>query len=161
MRSFTLIFLLCTALCGSKAIAQQQAKVIKFDALEQLMKTNSGKVQVINFWATWCAPCIKELPHFEALNAAHSEVNVTLISLDFSNKLDRVNNFIAKKNLQSAVLLLDEIDYNSWIDKVDPSWSGAIPATLFINHKTGQRKFVERELKEGELEELVSNLMIN
>ena len=142
-------------------MAQQQAEVIKFDALKQLMNTNSGKVQVINFWATWCGPCIKELPHFETLNATNSAVDVTLISLDFSEKLDRVNNFITKRNLQSKVLLLDEIDYNSWIDRVDPSWTGAIPATLIINHKTGQRKFVERELKEGELEELVSNLMIN
>jgi hypothetical protein len=56
-------------------------------------------------------------------------------------------------------LLLDEIDYNSWIDQVEKSWGGAIPATLFINQKTGQRKFVERELKDGELEEIIGSLM--
>ena len=68
--------------------------------------------------------------------------------------------FVEKRELTPQVLLLDEIDYNSWIDKVDPSWSGAIPATLIINHKTGQRRFLERELKTGELEQIIKQLTI-
>ena len=161
MRSLTFIFLFHIVFLGSEAVAQQQAKIVKFDALEQLMSAASDKMQVINFWATWCAPCIKELPHFETLNKHNDRLEVTLVSLDFASKVDKVNSFMQKRNLQSKVLLLDEIDYNSWIDKVDPSWSGAIPATLIINQSTGRRKFVEGELKEEELQELVSNLMIN
>ncbi len=65
---------------------------------------------------------------------------------------------MVRKNIQSDVLLLDDIDYNSWIDKVDKSWSGAIPATLIFNPRTGKRKFVEKELKEGELENLIATL---
>jgi len=85
-------------------------------------------------------------------------VKVTLINLDFVDKLATVNAFINRKSMKSEVLLLDEIDYDSWIDKVDKSWGGAIPATLFINHKTGQRKFVDRELKEGDLERVILEL---
>jgi hypothetical protein len=85
-------------------------------------------------------------------------VKITLVSLDFSDKIDNVNSFIKRKKIQAEVLLLDEIDYNAWIDKVDKAWSGAIPATLILNTKTKQRKFLERELKEGELEKLITGL---
>src|SRR5690606_26060009 len=115
--------------------------------------------QVINFWATWCAPCIKELPLLEKANAQSDlGAKITLINLDYADKVDKVNDFIARKNIRSKVLLLDELDYNAWIEKVDKNWTGAIPATLIFDPKTGKRKFVERELNEGELEELIVTL---
>lgn len=131
-----------------------QTKVIKINALESLMKKNEGPVQVINFWATWCGPCVKELPLFEQLSVANTEV--TLISLDFVEKLEKVDAFVAKKSITKEVLLLDEMDYNSWIDKVDKNWEGAIPATLIYNPANGKRTFVQHELKEGELEKLIN-----
>jgi thiol-disulfide isomerase/thioredoxin len=137
----------------------QQAEVIKFDRLHSILEEKGEKVQVINFWATWCGPCVKELPLFEALSARNEPtIKVTLVSLDFADEIKKVNSFISRRKIKSEVLLLDEIDYNSWIDRVEKSWGGAIPATLFINQRTGQRKFVDRELKEGELEEIISSL---
>jgi len=138
----------------------QQAEVIKFEKLHSLLEEKGEKVQVINFWATWCAPCVKELPLFDALTARNDpSVKVTLVSLDFADEIKKVNTFISRRKIRSEVLLLDEIDYNSWIDRVEESWGGAIPATLFINQKTGQRKFLDRELKDGELEEVIASLM--
>jgi thiol-disulfide isomerase/thioredoxin len=136
----------------------QEATIIKFATLQKILNTESNQIQIINFWATWCAPCIKELPLLENLNQKNLNVKITLISLDFAEKVDNVNAFIKRKNILSEVLLLDEIDYNSWIDKVDKGWSGAIPATLIFNPKTKKRKFLEKELKEGELENLVADL---
>lgn len=137
----------------------QKAAIIKFDALQKILDTKAEQIQVINFWATWCAPCVKELPLLEKLNTQNNlNAKITLISLDFADKIDKVNEFITRKNIQSDVLLLDEVDYNSWIDKVDKTWSGAIPATLIFNPMTGQRKFLEKELKDGELEKLVAEL---
>lgn len=133
-----------------------QTKVIKIASLEALMKKKDGPVQVINFWATWCAPCVKELPLFEQLQTTNAKV--TLINLDFVEKLDKVDAFVAKKNLKNEVLLLDEIDYNSWIDKVDKRWEGSIPATLIYNPANGKRAFVQQELKEGELEKLITSV---
>lgn len=140
------------------AIAQE-ATIIKFGALQKILDTESNQIQIINFWATWCAPCVKELPLLEKLNSQKNlDVKITLVSLDFSEKVDNVNAFIKRKNIRSEVLLLDEMDYNSWIDKVDKRWSGAIPATLIFNPRTKQRKFLEKGLKEGELENLVADL---
>jgi len=137
----------------------QKAAIIKFDGLQKILNTKTGQIQVINFWATWCAPCVKELPLLEKFNTENNlNAKITLINLDFADKIDKVNEFIARKNIHSNVLLLDEVDYNSWIDKVDKTWSGAIPATLVFNPMTGKRKFVEKELKEGELEKLVAEL---
>lgn len=138
----------------------EKARIIKFKELEKIMNRKGEKLQVINFWATWCAPCIKELPYFEELNTTEPEkFRVTLVSLDFADEFEkRVIPFIEKRKIHSDVVLLDEIDYNSWIDKVDPTWSGAIPATLIINPNTGKRKFVERELKKSELQQLLKDL---
>jgi thiol-disulfide isomerase/thioredoxin len=146
----------CILFFLSSQAAFAQASVIKFDHLEKVIGTPSDKILVINFWATWCAPCVKELPLFEKLQEERSDrVKVTLINLDYADKLEKVNAFIARKKIKAEVLLLDEIDYNTWIDKVDKSWSGAIPATLIIYPKTGHRKFVEKELVEGDLEKLI------
>lgn len=143
---------------SSTAIAQK-AEVIKFDRLEDLITKKSGKIQVINFWATWCAPCVQELPYFQNLAAKqHPDVEITLINLDFADKVGKVNAFIAKRKITSPVLLLDEVDYNSWIDRIDPSWGGAIPATLFINTTTGQRKFVDKPITESELESYIKSV---
>jgi thiol-disulfide isomerase/thioredoxin len=139
-------------------IHAQKATIIKFGRVESLLQAKTDSLQIINFWATWCAPCVKEMPLFEALQQAHPSWKITFISLDFADKVDQVNAFIKRKQIKSTVLLLDEIDYNSWIDKVDKQWSGAIPATLIINPITGKRKFVEKELMEGDLETLIEEI---
>jgi thiol-disulfide isomerase/thioredoxin len=139
----------------------QQAPIIKLAELEEMITAKSEKIQVINFWATWCGPCVKELPMFESLTAAgRPDVTVTLVSLDLDldPNPEKVYKFIARKALKSQVLLLDEADPNAWINRIEKSWSGALPATLIINQKTGKRKFVGKELKEGELEKLLTEI---
>ncbi len=154
-----LIIISIFASCGPTN--SQRLEIVKFDALEDVMTRSNDKVEVINFWATWCAPCIKELPYFEDLNTQRpNEFQVTLVSLDFAYEFEtKVKPFVDKRGIQSDILLLDEIDYNAWIDKVDSSWSGAIPATLIIDHNSGKRKFVEKELEEGELQELINSVI--
>ena len=137
----------------------QTIPVIKIDGLEKILRSTEKEILVVNFWATWCAPCVKELPYFESLyreKTANREI--ILVSLDFVEKIDRVKSFVARKKIEAPVVLLDEIDYNSWIDKVDPSWEGAIPATLIVNTRTGQRKFVAKELEEEQLHEIIKEI---
>jgi thiol-disulfide isomerase/thioredoxin len=155
MRKIGLIVFVFFCACQVRA---QQVEVVKFDRLQNVIDSKTDKIQVINFWATWCAPCVKELPLFEKLNADKKDVKVTLINLDFADKEKKVELFLSKKKMTTEVLLLDEIDYNTWIDKVDQSWGGAIPATLIINPKNGKRKFIERELQEGELQKLLAEV---
>ena len=116
--------------------ADLEVPVVDFEGLAPLLSKTDGKVRVVNFWATWWAPCIKELPYFEEVTARYppNRVEVVLVSLDFPSMWEeRLPSFIRKKQLKSPVVVLDDPDQNSWIPKVDPAWSGAIPATLIFD----------------------------
>ncbi|CAN0484489.1 unnamed protein product [Phaeothamnion confervicola] len=142
------------------ATAQEQPKMVKLPELQELITSKGDNIKVINFWATWCAPCVKEMPFFEKLGQERTDVKVTLVSMDLDLDPDpaKVHKFVTRKKLQSQVLILDEKNPNSYIELIDKSWSGALPATIIVNSKTGQRKFVERELHEGELEKLIAEV---
>ena len=132
----------------------QQVAVIKFPELQKRLARPTDTTYVVNFWATWCGPCVKELPNFEQLRAANAgqKVKVLLVSLDYASQLDKkVRPFMKQHGLKSEVLLLNEPDPNEWIDKVDAKWSGALPFTLIFNNKTKQRTSFERELTFAEL----------
>jgi thiol-disulfide isomerase/thioredoxin len=140
----------------------KEIRVIKFEALNEIINNESDEIRVINFWATWCRPCIAEMPYFEALpkKINGSDIKVYLISMDFPEEVDtKVKSFVERRNITSEVLLLDETDFNAFIDKVDSRWSGAIPATLIIHPKSGKRVFLEKELHEGELEKEIESLL--
>ncbi len=138
----------------------QKAEVMKLDKLQSEMAKPSDQVLVYNFWATWCAPCVKELPLFEKLNQDDKTVRITLVSMDIDldPNPEKVYKFIDRKKIQSRVVILDAVDPNSWINKIDKNWSGALPATLIINTKTGVRRFVNAALKEGELEKIIAEV---
>ncbi|WP_204346439.1 TlpA disulfide reductase family protein [Psychroserpens algicola] len=124
----------------------QDLKVLNFDELQSYLGSkDESKTYVVNFWATWCAPCVKELPYFEQLNAnyVNKSVEVILVSLDFPKQIDtKLKPFLKKHNLKSEVLVLDDVDSNTWIPKVNKNWSGAIPATLIYNKD--KKEFYER-----------------
>ncbi|WP_299985715.1 TlpA disulfide reductase family protein [uncultured Pontibacter sp.] len=137
-------------------------KVIKFSELQEYMVTRTDtKVKVINFWATWCQPCVKELPFIDSLRYAYDphKIEVLLVNLDFPDERTKVNAFLQRKKIGAPVWLLDESDPNLFIDQVDPSWSGAIPATLLIQNATAQRVLLEGELTKAELEEHINKLL--
>ena len=129
----------------------QTTEVISLDypQLQPLLHQNSETVQVVNFWATWCAPCIKELPYFEELNKLEG-VEVLLVSLDFpKHKQKRLIPFVEKHKLQSRVVHLDDEDENYWINEISTTWSGALPATLIYTHN--RRGFYEQSFTKDEL----------
>ncbi|QCR25126.1 TlpA disulfide reductase family protein [Pontibacter sp. SGAir0037] len=139
-------------------VSAQEVKVIKYEGLEKLRQAPGDTLYIVNFWATWCGPCVKELPYFEAANQQYKDqpVKVILVSMDAVQDLDKkVTNFVKKRNLQSRLYLLDEVDGNSWIDKLEPKWTGAIPATIMFNNKRKQYVFFEGEMKEAQLQQLI------
>ena len=137
--------------------SENNLKIISYPEFEEMVAAPSGQLRIYNFWATWCAPCIKEMPHFEKVDAADKDTSLFFISLDDGRKTERVTNFIEKRNIKSPVYLLDDVDYNKWIDKVHPDWSGAIPATLFVDAQ-GNKHFHEGEMSEDELKAIINKL---
>jgi thiol-disulfide isomerase/thioredoxin len=118
-----------------------------FAELEPLLTKNNDTTYVVNFWATWCKPCIAELPYFEQLNKnfASRPVKVLLVSLDFAKQIKTtLLPFVEQRKMQSAVAVLIDPDYNTWIDKVSRDWDGTIPFTLI--YKGGKRLSLKEEM---------------
>ena len=141
-------------------VSGQEVKFIDSDELSALSWRSSDTTYVINFWATWCSPCVKEIDYFEELHrtSAANKLKVVLVSLDFPNQVEkRVIPFLEKKNISASVYLMTDLDYNAWIERVDKSWTGAIPATLIFNKE--HRVFLEQELTREELMDHVTQIM--
>ena len=156
-----LIFLSCKKeVKEDRAWKNEKIEVVNFQELEVMLDRDDDKVRIVNFWATWCKPCIEELPFFEELSDSlgGDELEVILVSLDFPDKLDsQLIPFVEKRHLEPEVILLDDPRENEWIPKVDPSWSGAIPATLML--RGSNRKFFEKSFTRAALFKEVDNFI--
>lgn len=144
-------------LVGITKIAAAQVKLLTLNQLESRINKASDTVYVVNFWATWCAPCVKELPNFEQLGKQYQNqpLKVILVSLDFKSKLEKVvKPFVKRNKLKSELYLLDEKSEQDYIDKISKNWSGSLPATLIINNKKKTRNFYEQEFTWEEIEKV-------
>jgi|SRR3954463_10224124 len=146
MKGFFLIgFIFCYSLSFSQSI-----QVWKIKDLENRIKNSSDTTYIVNFWATWCGPCVKELPAFDTIRTMYlqdKKIKVILVSLDFKEDIEKkVIPFIQKKQVQSEVVLLDEINGNYFIPKISSQWSGALPATWIVNNKKSINRFFEKKI---------------
>tara|TARA_B100002019_G_scaffold198020_1_gene171513 strand:+ start:44 stop:535 length:492 start_codon:yes stop_codon:yes gene_type:complete len=111
-------------------------EIVDFDGLYSKIDLSVDKTYVINFWATWCAPCVKELPYFEEVNkqSKYNNTEVILVSLDFPSQIEsKLKPYLKKNKIKSKVILLDDSKINTWVPKVSEQWDGGIPATLIVN----------------------------
>ncbi|UQB67868.1 TlpA family protein disulfide reductase [Epilithonimonas zeae] len=140
---------------------QTDVSLIKYEDLEKRIQQEKDKFVVVNFWATTCAPCVKELPHFIEVNKKYSQnpnFKMLLVSLDMARDKQKVINFIKTKNLTAEVVILDDNKrMNTWIPKFQKDWEGEIPVTFF--YKNGEKVFFNNG--EMSLEELESAINKN
>jgi len=151
---FVLLFFSCKKK-DSKIVFEKvtSIKTYTYNELKPLLEKKNGKTYVVNFWATWCAPCVKELPAFEKINKVYSNKNVEvlLVSLDFPKQVKkRLIPFINQKKVRSKVVLLNDVNEDFWIKAIDSSWSGALPATIIYSEKG--RAFYEQSFDYEKLE---------
>ena len=153
-----LFFILVFILSVSGVFSQNIPVYNSFEEFQSLLQRNNDTTYVVNFWATYCAPCIKEMPVFRKLDKNYQDkpVKIVLTSLDFgSNVKDRVRGFMKQHDIRSKVVILDDPDGNSWINKVSEKWSGALPGTLIYN-KTS-REFYEKTFTYSEIQNIVQS----
>ena len=146
------------AAADTTKVSNVKLEVYNFNGFKSFLEKKDNTVYVINFWATWCAPCVKELPYFEKLNAAYDDVEVVLVSLDFPHLYEsKLKPFIIDKKLKSKVIALDDVAMDTWIPKVDKTWSGSLPATLI--YRNDSRKFFEQSFTYDTLEHEVKQFI--
>ena len=153
--------LIILSLVISSFVFGQGIKSVKITDLEKII-AESNTPLIINLWATWCKPCIEEIPYFmeEAKKYSKDSLQLLLVSLDMEEAYPaQIKKSIAKNKITVPVFWLDETNADYFCPKVDPKWSGAIPASLFINNKTGYRKFVEEQLSHEQLKKEIMAML--
>jgi len=151
LRIFYLLLFFCFGFLSAQSVPLRvykkeniSIKSYNYRGIEPMLHQSNDTIYIINFWATWCAPCVKELPHFDEIKSNYKDkkVKVILVSLDFQKQVESsLIPFIKRKDVRSEVVHLNDPDADAWISKVDATWTGAIPATLIYNNR--KRKFYE------------------
>lgn len=154
-----LLFPIAFLLCFNFAHAQK-VPVLKVDQLLKRIHNNSDTTYIVNFWATWCKPCVAELPDFVKIDSAYKnqKVKVILVSMDFKEDIaKKLKPFLAKHKFKTQVVLLDEINGNEFIDKISSKWSGAIPATLITKKNKTFFEFYEKKLSYETISQILNH----
>lgn len=152
MKYIITIVLFTASLCAKAQIPAYKAK----DLVNRV--SNTDTFYVVNFWATWCGPCVKELPEFTKLSnqLAGKPVKILLVSLDFKEAYPKkINTFIEKKKLQHEVIWLNETNANEFIPMIDNRWQGSIPATWLYYKKAEYTNFFEGMITATQLQTLI------
>jgi thiol-disulfide isomerase/thioredoxin len=141
----------------------QDVKKVKITDLEKTI-TESKTPLIVSFWATFCMPCLEEIPDLQDVTKKYKgsadSIQLLLVSLDLQEYYPKkLQDFAVKRKFTAPVLWLDEYNADYFCPKVDSSWSGAIPATLMINNKTGRRKFFEEQLSREKIEKEIMTLV--
>lgn len=154
------IFCIFLLLNVTNVVNAQSIPVWKAADLEAAIK-GAEKPTIINFWATFCKPCLEELPYFQEAVKRYENLGVQLIlvNLDIPEVYNkRLQKFTEKLKITAPVKWLDETNADIFCPIADSKWSGAIPASLFINNTTGYRAFYEDQLSKEQLEEALKKL---
>lgn len=151
------IFKILTALVFFLLVYSVRAQELpkwKVEDLKAAIQKAEGPT-IFNFWATFCKPCIEEIPYFQELVKKYEVAGVRLVLVNLDAPDDypaRIQSFAKRFKMTAPITYLDESNADLFCPAVDEKWSGAIPASLFVNNKTGYRKFYEDQLSREELE---------
>ncbi len=155
------LFSIAIVFCCTTLNAQQSVAKIKITDLEKTIAESKTPL-VVNFWATFCIPCIEELPYFLEAAETYKKDSLTLllVSLDLEDEYPTgIQKFMIKHKIQVPVAWLDETNADYFLPKIDKKWEGAIPATLFINNATKYRSFHGDQLSKKELITIIEKML--
>jgi thiol-disulfide isomerase/thioredoxin len=155
------LIIITSILCFSFTVPAQKIPAWKITDLETYIHQSPSPV-IISFWATFCKPCLEEIPYFEEMVKKYNREGVTLllVSLDLQEQYPKdISTSISLRKFSSAVVWLNETNADYFCPKVDSAWSGSLPSSLFINNKTGYHKFFEEQVPRGKLEKEIKAMI--
>jgi thiol-disulfide isomerase/thioredoxin len=139
------------------------AQPIPAMSIDEVIKRTSSRdtTYIINFWATWCAPCVEELPVFNKLQKRYADkpIKVLLVSLDFKQDYPlKLNTFLQRKSVLPDVIWLSDTNPNVFVPKIDNTWEGSIPATVVVRPATGDKIFIEGQVTEKQITGIIERM---
>ena len=141
MKQFFIAILACLILAGLTH-GQDIKPISKTDDIKSIMDANKGKVVLLNFWATWCKPCVKEFPDLVKLQNNYKDKGFVLvfISADMPEEIkSKVTPFLNQEKVDFTTYYIGSDKPEDIINYVDKDWQGAIPST-YIYDKEGNVK---------------------
>ncbi len=159
-RAINFLLLLILILSATTTSAQE-IKLWKLADLEAAM-SKTDKPTIFNFWASFCKPCIEEIPYFQQIVKKYDSegVQLILVSLDMKEHYpQKIKAFAKKFKFTAPLVFLDENDADKFCPAVDKKWSGVIPASLFVNNKTGFRSFYEDQLSKTQFDNEIKKMI--
>lgn len=161
MKKWISILLLSNALLAAASATAQKMEVWKLADLSAVLN-GAKEPTILNFWATFCKPCLAEMPHFQVLANRYKKSGVRLyfVSVDMKDAFPKKVASVARsRKISSPVVFLDETNADLFCPAVDSTWTGAIPATVFINNAVGYRQFFEAELSRAQIEAEIRKML--
>lgn len=129
------IILFCLVLPVRNAHAQEPVvEEVTIEQFQQILQDGEAALKVVNFWATWCAPCLEEFPDFIRLgkDLADQGVEVFFVSMDFEDEKPAVEAFLAEQGYSETSYLRVGKD-QEFITAIQEEWTGALPATFLYS----------------------------
>jgi peroxiredoxin len=124
---------------AQKALAEWAKEAVDVNLIDangvrEIMKNNSGKLRLVNIWATWCAPCVIEMPELVNINRMYRArgFEMVTISADMPGKKDDVLKFLKDKQVSCANYQFNSDDKTEFAEALDKDWEGGIPYTVII-----------------------------
>lgn len=164
MKNFFII--LCLVIFSFAGSAQNKSallpviKKVKAKDVKQIIDSSKGPT-IINLWATWCGPCVRELAYFDSIIAAKNvQVKLVLVSLDFPEAYPkRLATFVKQKGYKGEVVYLDESNADEFIPVIEKKWNGAIPASIFVNNEKNRYQIFNMQMTRQRFALEIDNLV--
>ncbi len=149
-------------LCAAPTYSQQAISAVKAGQLNDRLNAATDTIYVVNYWATWCIPCVKELPALEKIQEQYKDkpVKVLLISFDFKEQYpEHLEKWVQQKQLKSEVVWMNESVPDEFIPQLNNDWSGSLPATTILYKRKAYRYFTEASVTYNELDGIIRPLL--